>query len=110
MKDCISVANTTTSLPTPLPKSPQPLEPDAVAPLIAVGEKFCNEEVIVLLAVLDGLLSEVCSGDIVALAVYSAQDRCVQLGISNDVFCEAMGKLEEVWKGKMKRNPMAGMF
>lgn len=102
--------NTTISLPTPLPKSPQHLGPDAVAPSIAVGEKFCNEEVIVLLAVLDGLLSEVCSGDVVALAVYSAQDKCAQLGISNEVFCEAMGKLEEVWKGKMKRNPMAGMF
>ena len=111
MMEHTCVENTTTLLKTPPPILSQPLEPDAVAPsAIANGNGFSNDEIIVLLALLDGLLGEVMSPDVAYMAMSHALDVCRDAGVPDATFKRAMQKIKAVWKEKARGNPISLLF
>lgn len=99
-----------TSLANRPPTSPQLSEQDAVATSIPNASDFSNEEVIALLALLDGLLSEVANPELMRFALWRAKDTCLKAGMSDEAYTTAMKKVLDMWKEKLRRNPMAAFF
>lgn len=64
-----------------------------------------------LLALIESLSFEVCSGDVWFLAMLSAKNIAVKkYGIEESVFLEMMTRVEKARKAKNKQNPMSSMF
>lgn len=64
-----------------------------------------------LLALVESLSYEVCSGDVWFLAMMSAKNIAVKkYGIDEVVFLEMMTRVEKARKSKNKQNPMSSMF
>lgn len=111
MMEHTCVENTMTLLKTQPPLLPQPSEQDAVVPsAMTSGNGFSNDEIIVLLALLDGLLGEVMSPDIAYMAMSHALDVCRDAGVPDVTFKRAMQKIKAVWKEKAKQNPISILF
>lgn len=80
---------------------------------IAEVEKPISEKEAIasLLALVESLSYEVCSGDVWFLAMMSAKKIAVQkYGIDEEVFLEMMTRVEKARKNKNKQNPMSSMF
>lgn len=70
-----------------------------------------KEAIASLLALVESLSYEVCSGDVWFLAMLSAKKIAVQkYGIDELVFLEMMTRVEKARKAKNKQNPMNSMF
>lgn len=64
-----------------------------------------------LLALIESLSFEVCSGDVWFLAMLSAKNIAVKkYGVDEVVFLEMMARVEKARKAKNKQNPMSSMF
>lgn len=64
-----------------------------------------------LLALIESLSYEVCSGDMWFLAMMSAKNIAVKkYGVDEIVFLEIMARVEEGRKAKNKQNPISTMF
>lgn len=70
------------------------------------SESLQQERMIAVLAILNGLLKNTFSGDIMELAVYDAKDTCERLQISEDVFKEIIHAVRMLRSGAMKNNPI----
>jgi hypothetical protein len=110
MTEHFFAANIMTSLISQPPTSLQP-SGRAVAVLSSTPtENFSNNEVLVLLALLDGVLSEFMSPDSMYLAIGKAKNICYNAGVSEEDFKNAMQKIMVVWNNKRKNNPLAILF
>lgn len=70
-----------------------------------------KEAIASLLALIESLSYEICSGDSWFLAMLSAKRIAVQkYGIDEIVFLEMMTRVEKARKEKNKQNPMSSMF
>jgi hypothetical protein len=65
-----------------------------------------SEAILILMLLLEGITSNTISGDVIALSVYHAQDRCEELGISEEVFKTTVTKFTKFSEIR-KRNPLA---
>ena len=61
----------------------------------------------VLLGIIDGLIGVVLSGDMWALAMYSAKDKCMQSGMSEATFIKIWQQLDEYRKERKRANPLS---
>ena len=68
------------------------------------------ETVVALTAVVAGLLSEMLSGDMVALAMYRAEAMALESGVSPEEFAMVKAKMIGYWARKKAGNPLGGMF
>lgn len=99
-----------------VPTSAQPSEPVAASRFSTRTERpslpfAANEEaVFVLLSVIDGLASNMLSGDMWELAMWKAEDSCKELGVSQERFREIIGILAEVRRKRLGGNPLSKMF
>lgn len=59
------------------------------------------------MAILQGVTENTTSGDVLALAVYRAQDICLAMGIAEDTFAEVVRRYGEFAKMARKGNPLA---
>lgn len=92
-----------------------PSGPAAACPCstrIAPGlSEFSSTEVIgVLLALLDGLSSNVLSGDVWALSILQAQARAREFGVADEAFAAIMQRVIAAQQQNRRGNPMAAMF
>jgi hypothetical protein len=70
-----------------------------------------KETISVLLALFEGLSSNVLSGDVWWLSIHQAKHISIeQFGISEEVFEEVMKRFNEVRVANGRRNPMSSMF
>lgn len=69
-----------------------------------------DESCFILLAVLDGLASNMLSEDMWELAMYKAEDSCKALGVSHDRFVEIVRVLAEVRRKRLAGNMLSAMF
>lgn len=70
-----------------------------------------KEAIASLLALIESLSYEVCSGDMWFLAMMSAKNIAVKkYGVDEMVFLEMMARVEKSRKAKNKQNPMSSMF
>lgn len=83
-----------------------PSEQAVVVPLIPTD----SEKLVVLGAILQGLIEEVMSPDVIMLSVYRAQKICENLGMDSDTFFETTQEFLGVAEKARKRNPMHSMF
>lgn len=91
----------------------RPLEQDAVLPSTQTGRpSFVDSEeaVVVLVAMLASLMSNVLSGDVMALSMYSAKKMAKESGVSDKEFERVMKELFSFWAKKKASNPIGGMF
>lgn len=91
----------------------RPLEQDAVLPSIRTGRpSFADSEeaVVVLVAMLASLMSNVLSGDVMALSMYSAKKMAKESGVSDEEFERVIKGLYKFWAKKKASNPIGGMF
>jgi hypothetical protein len=72
--------------------------------------KDFTAEKIILLALIDGLLSNVMSSDMLTLSVFHAQAICREKGVDEEVFAEVVKKISDIHIDRKKRNPIGGMF
>ena len=106
----IFVASTMTSLISQPPTSLQPSGRDVAVLSSTPTENFSNNEVLVLLALLDGVLGEMMSPDSMWLAICKAKNICYNAGITEEDFQNAMQKIMAVWNNKRKNNPLSILF
>lgn len=72
---------------------------------------FSEKDVIAtLLALLDGLSSNVLSGDIWTLSIIQAQTRARHFGVADEAFAAIMQRVIAAQQQNRRRNPMASMF
>ena len=89
-------------------ENPLVLEPEGeVGP---VKNPTSEEKLFILGAILQGLICEVMSGDVVTLATYRARQICFEAGVDDELFCDVANEFIEVARKARKRNPMSGMF
>lgn len=65
---------------------------------------------VVLAAMVAALLSEMLSGDLMALAMYRAEAMAKESGVSKEEFERVKKELVRFWAEKKAGNPMGGMF
>lgn len=83
-------------------------EKEIVETEVKISEK---EAIASLLALIESLSFEVCSGDVWFLAMMSAKNIAVnKYGVDEAVFLEMMVRVEKARKAKNKQNPMSSMF
>ena len=61
----------------------------------------------ILLLILDGITRNTTSGDVIALAIYAAQDRCEELGIDEAIFKDTVAKFVKFSEVRKRTNPFA---
>ena len=88
------------------PISVQLSEGDAVLDSTATD----SEKLVVLGAILQGLIENVMSQDVIMLSVYRAQSICDRMGMDSDIFFETVQEFLGVADKARKRNPMHSMF
>ena len=69
-----------------------------------------KEKLIVLGAILQGLIEEVMSQDLIYLAVLRAKNICLKVGMNECDFWEAAIEFMQCSEKARKRNPLHGMF
>lgn len=80
--------------------------------VVEMESKISEKDAIAsLLALIESLSFEVCSGDMWFLAMLSAKEIAVKkYGVEETVFLEMMTRVEKARKAKNKQNPMSSMF
>ena len=84
-----------------------PLSGRDVALPLTVTDK---EKLLVLGAILQGLIENVMSGDVVWLSVYRAQQICVGMGMDEEVFVDTANEFMRIAQEARKKNPIHKMF
>ena len=84
----------------------QPLGQDVV-PLSTATDK---EKLVVLGAILQGLIEEVMSQDLIYLAVLRAKNICLKVGMNEGDFWDTAIEFMQCSEKARKRNPLHGMF
>ena len=95
------------SLPTPTQTLAQLLGQGVVAPSSIVTEK---EKLLILGAILQGLIEQVMSQDLIWLAVHRASFICDQMGIDPQTFLKTANEFIQVSNKARTKNPMHSMF
>lgn len=65
------------------------------------------ERLLILVAILEGIIANTTSGDVIQLAFFRAQDRCEALGIDLDTFAEVVTKVGMLGESLRRNNPFA---
>lgn len=65
-----------------------------------------SEAVLILMMLLEGITSNTISGDVIAMSIYYAKDRCTELGIGEKSFQDTVGRYLRFSEIR-KRNPLA---
>lgn len=65
-----------------------------------------SEVLLILMMLLEGITRNTISGDVLALSVYYAEDRCKEIGIDEDVFKETIRRFARFSEVR-KQNPLA---
>lgn len=81
-------------------------------PARAIGPELDHspDTIKVLLAVIQGMFSEMLSGDAMALAFYRARKTARDNGVSDEEFNRVGRILVKEWQKKRGANPLSGMF
>lgn len=94
-------------------ESLRPLEQDVALHSTPTGRPLfadSEEAVVVLVAMLVSLMSNVLSEDVIALSIYSAKKMAKESGISDEEFERVVKGLYKFWARKKASNPIGGMF
>ncbi|MHA2043399.1 MAG: hypothetical protein ACW99G_01320 [Candidatus Thorarchaeota archaeon] len=90
---------------------PQPLEQDVVAQSTKIdNESFKRSEVIVLMAILQGITEHTFSPDVGYLGVCRAKQLCELYGIEESVVDDVVDRYHEFAKDSVKNNPISEIF
>lgn len=105
----VTVAASTTELSKIPPQSlTQPLGRDVAVPCsIRIGCESYESQMVVLMAILQGITENTVSGDVIALGVYQAKDICRQFGIADEQVNEVISKYLRFSDQIRKKNPLA---
>lgn len=107
----IPVESTTLSLPSRVGNQNQLSGQAAVAlsEILIETQSYesLKETAVILAALLQSIIGNTTSGDLLTLSVYAAQDICDELGIPNDVFLEKVRYIMSVTERIRKRNPLS---